>query len=46
MKSFEFIAEDIMVYYDEISVMNSDLTLYADVYGNTDFVANIEITEE
>ena len=46
MKSFEFFAEDIMVYYDEISVMNSDLTLYADVCGNTDFVANIEITEE
>lgn len=46
MKSFEFFAEDIMVYYDEISVMNSDLTLYADVYANTDFVANIEITEE
>ena len=46
MKSLEFFVEDIMVYYDEISVMNDDLTLYADVCGNTDFVAKIEITED
>ena len=46
MKSFEFFVEDITVYYDEISVMNDNLMLYADVYGNTDFVANIEIVEE
>ena len=45
MKSFEFFAEDVMVYYDEISVINKDLTLYADVYANTDFVASIEIAE-
>lgn len=45
MKSFEFFVEDIIAYYDETSVMNKQLILYADVYGNTDFVAEIEITE-
>ena len=44
MKSFEFFVEDIIAYYDETSVMNKQLILYADVYGNTDFVAEIEIT--
>ena len=46
MKSFEFFVEDIIAYYDETSVMNKQLILYADVYGYTDFVADIELVEE